>query len=79
MGEFFVGIFLFVVLLKVTKAILEELIKIIGKVAVSTLSTALVVGGILLALGLLAGEASAAVAIAVPASMAVAKMRLSTV
>ena len=73
-----VGLIVFGVLLCAAYYILIWLLKFIAKATVNLISTILLVCGIILGVGLLIGEANAAVSIAVPASMAVAKMRLST-
>lgn len=78
MGELIVFGIVFVFLAWLVMALIEGLLKFMEHAAVNFISTILVVGGIILGLGLLAGEASAAVALAIPASTAVAKMRLAT-
>lgn len=79
MGELILGAIAFVLLAFVAIKILEFLVKLAGQIAANFISTILLVGGVIFGFALFAtGEASAAVAIAVPASVAVAKMRIAT-
>ena len=78
-GEIFGAIFVFFVICAVLEWLLKKLAAIAEYAVANFVSTILVVGGVVMGIALLAGnEASAAVAIAVPAATTVAKMRLTT-
>ncbi|MCT4555739.1 MAG: hypothetical protein N4A53_13715 [Pelagimonas sp.] len=72
------AVVVFVILVWLAGVVLQFLVSVFKFAVANFISTVLVVGGAIMGFGLLAGEASAAMAIAVPASMTVAKMRLST-
>ncbi len=77
-GEIFGAIFVFFVIFAVLEWLLKQLAAIAEYAVANFVSTVLVVGGVVMGIALLAGsEASAAVAIAVPAATTVAKMRLT--
>lgn len=77
--EVFLGFFVFGVLLAALVKLLEKLAAVAKTAIVNFVSTIIAVFGAVLGITLLAGtEASAAVAIAVPAAATVAKMRAST-
>ncbi|MDJ0759648.1 MAG: hypothetical protein QNJ19_09615 [Woeseiaceae bacterium] len=78
MGDLVLGVIVFGLLTWAAWELLKALLKVLEFAVVNIVSTVLLVGGVILGLGLMAGEASAAVSLAVPASLAVAKMRLST-
>ncbi len=78
MGEVIGGIIVFAFLTWLVMKIIEGLLKLFEFAIVNFISTIFVVGGVILGFGFLTGEANAAMAIAIPASTMVAKMRLST-
>lgn len=78
MGEVIGAIIAFIILTCLASEALKWLGKFLEFAIVNVISTILVVGGVILGFGFLAGEANAAMAIAIPASTMVAKMRLST-
>ena len=79
MADLIVAAIVFFILFAIAYSILKFIAENIGKIIANILSTAFVVGGVVFGFSLLFGqEANAAMAIAVPASLTVAKMQLST-